>query len=113
MTQVQDTFNKGIELNLSQREFEAVAQSNEWGRLSIEKRYDGKYSSSHTALAYTFWQASREQLKSKLLSDEMVEIIENKIFCSCTPSDNGWTIVDLDKTVKLIQRAVVGELCQE
>jgi hypothetical protein len=49
------------------QEFEAVAQSNEWGRLSIEKRYDGRYSSSHTALAYTFWQASREQLRLEML----------------------------------------------
>jgi hypothetical protein len=39
-------------------EFEAKALNNEWGNLSIERRADGKYVSSHTEMAWIFYQAA-------------------------------------------------------
>lgn len=67
---------------------------------------------SHVKAAKAAWQASREQLKANLLSDEMVERVIKVISENLTPQDCSLMAVRacLERAAKTSLKAVVGEI---
>lgn len=77
--------------------FEAVAVNNEWGNLFIGRRGDGAYDSSHTAMAWTFWQARGEYERTRATimvdspaSNDGALIVERAAPQSTTTSRDDW-----------------------
>jgi hypothetical protein len=72
-------------------EFEHTALNNEWGNLSIERRKDGKYCSSHTAMAWTFFEAAWSAAPTKQGHvAEMLAGVEKMTAHEFTGGDGWW-----------------------